>query len=77
MSDGRVCVTRVSEAGGQVIQVLLLASSRNSGDAFDLRCIVRGRMIGFLARGHPAALPRPPRGEPADIRSPGAEDGAP
>jgi len=57
--------------------VLLLASSRNSGDAFDLRCIVRGRMIGFLARGHPAALPRPPRGEPADIRSPGAEDGAP
>ncbi len=43
MSDGRVCVTRVSEAGGQVMQVMQvrpLASTRNSGDALDLRCVV-------------------------------------
>ncbi|WP_413975753.1 mechanosensitive ion channel family protein [Stenotrophomonas acidaminiphila] len=89
--DGRVCVTQVTEASEHAIQVRLLVSARNSGDAFDLRCIVRERMIDFLMREHPAALPRlraemaqpagvpqPARGGgPADIRSPGAEDGAP
>src|SRR5690606_8124713 len=28
------------------------------GEAFDLRCAVRERMIDFLARHHPYALPR-------------------
>ncbi|MTI75203.1 MAG: mechanosensitive ion channel family protein [Stenotrophomonas sp.] len=88
--DGRVCVTQVTETSEQAIQVRLLVSARNSGDAFDLRCIVRERMVDFLMREHPAALPRlraevgrqpeaPPRarqGDPGDIRSPGA-DGAP
>lgn len=89
--DGRVCVTQVTETSEQAIQVRLLVSARNSGDAFDLRCIVRERMVDFLMREHPGALPRlraeigrqpgaPPRarqGDPGDIRSPGAEDGAP
>jgi len=89
--DGRVCVTQVTETNEHAIQVRLLVSARNSGDAFDLRCIVRERMIDFLAREHPYALPRlraeigrqaeapyPLQGgAPADVRSPGAEDGAP
>ena len=92
--DGRVCVTQVTETTEHTLQVRLLVSARNSGDAFDLRCLVRERMLDFLAREHPAALPklraqleRPeadvmPRGAPRptpveDVRSPGAEDGAP
>jgi len=89
--DGRVCVTQVTETTEHTLQVRLLVSARNSGDAFDLRCIVRERMLDFLAREHPQALPRTraellqqpdpglrrPGPQPADdVRSPGAEDGA-
>ncbi|WP_146096425.1 mechanosensitive ion channel family protein, partial [Xanthomonas arboricola] len=56
--DGRVCVTQVTETSESTIQVRLLVSARNSGDAFDLRCISRERMIDFLTREHPYALPR-------------------
>ena len=56
--DGRVCVTQVTETAETTIQVRLLVSARNSGEAFDLRCIVRERMIDFLTRQHPYALPR-------------------
>ncbi|MGX9719223.1 mechanosensitive ion channel family protein [Stenotrophomonas acidaminiphila] len=89
--DGRVCVTQVTETSEHAIQVRLLVSARSSGDAFDLRCIVRERMIEFLAREHPHALPRlraeigrqanAPRplrdSGTEDVRSPGAEGGAP
>lgn len=89
--DGRVCVTQVTDTSEQSIQVRLLVSARNSGDAFDLRCLVRERMIDFLTRKHPYALPRlraeitegadalprQPRVQADDVRSPGAEDGAP
>jgi small-conductance mechanosensitive channel len=90
--DGRVCVTQVTETTDHTLQVRLLVSARNSGDAFDLRCIVRERMLDFLAREHPQALPRTraeilerpdpptraPRSQPSDdARSPGAEDGPP
>ena len=90
--DGRVCVTQVTETTDHTLQVRLLVSARNSGDAFDLRCIVRERMLDFLAREHPQALPRTraellerpdpptrtPRSQPADdVRSPGADDGPP
>lgn len=87
--DGRVCVTQVTETSEHTIQVRLLVSARNSGDAFDLRCIVRERMIDFLMREHSYALPRlraeiaaegeAPRAVPRpvqeSVRSPGAEDG--
>ena len=56
--DGRVCIAQVTETGEHVMQVRLLVSARDSGAAFDLRCAVRERMIGFLARRHPYALPR-------------------
>jgi len=91
--DGRVCVTQVTETSEQTLQVRLLVSARNSGDAFDLRCIVRERMLDFLVREHPESLPRQRTrleredGQPplhvssaasvARARSPGAEDGEP
>ena len=56
--DGRVCVAQVTETCEHTIQVRLLVSSGNSGDLFDLRCVVRERMIDYLAQCHPEALPR-------------------
>jgi small-conductance mechanosensitive channel len=56
--DGRVCIAQVTETGEHVMQVRLLVSARDSGEAFDLRCVVRERMIDFLARQHPESLPR-------------------
>ncbi|WP_372012277.1 mechanosensitive ion channel family protein [Pseudoxanthomonas sp. 10H] len=89
--DGRVCIAQVTETGEHVMQVRLLVSARDSGEAFDLRCVVRERMIAFLAARHPYALPRlraeveldgatePATGSPrpaGDIpSSPRAEDG--
>ncbi|MCW0373515.1 hypothetical protein NB691_000349 [Xanthomonas sacchari] len=91
--DGRVCVTQVTDTSERTIQVRLLVSARNSGDAFDLRCIVRERMLDFLVREHAYALPllraevapepvrlsHPPvrASDSEAMRSPGAEDGAP
>ena len=56
--DGRVCIAQVTETSEHVMQVRLLVSARDSGEAFDLRCAVRERMIAFLAKHHPQALPR-------------------
>ena len=56
--DGRVCVAQVTDADRHTIQVRLLVSARNSGDLFDLRCVVRECMVAFLAKEHPYALPR-------------------
>ena len=56
--DGRVCVAQVTETSEHTIQVRLLVSARNSGELFDLRCVVRERMIDYLERRHPQALPR-------------------
>ena len=56
--DGRVCVAQVTETSEHTIQVRLLVSARNSGDLFDLRCVARERMIDYLERCHPYALPR-------------------
>lgn len=56
--DGRVCVAQVTEASEQTVQVRLLVSARNSGDLFDLRCVVRERMIDCLSQHHPQSLPR-------------------
>lgn len=55
--DGRVCVAQITDTERSAIQVRLLVSARSSGDLFDLRCAVRERIIEFLDRSHPEALP--------------------
>jgi small-conductance mechanosensitive channel len=88
--DGRVCIAQVTETSETAMQVRLLVSARNSGDAFDLRCVVRERVLDYLAREHSYALPRQrneltreaalpdtPQVVPSvrQTNSPGAEDG--
>jgi len=90
--DGRVCIAQVTDTSETAIQVRLLMSTRSSGDAFDLRCVVRERVLDFLAREYPYALPRQrneltrehtppdtPQVVPSarQTNSPGAEDGPP
>jgi small-conductance mechanosensitive channel len=56
--DGKVVVLQVVDALPTTIQLRALVSARNSGQAWDLRCHVREKMIEFLQRNHPHALPR-------------------
>jgi hypothetical protein len=48
----------VTDAKEQTIEVRCLASAGTAGQVFDLRCEVREKMIDFLQREHPSALPR-------------------
>ncbi|MGN6376297.1 MAG: mechanosensitive ion channel family protein [Sphingomonas sp.] len=56
--DGRVAGMQVTDIKEQTIEVRALVSAANSGDAFDLRCIVREQMMAFIRDEMPEALPR-------------------
>ncbi len=56
--DGKVVVLQVTHALATTIELRALVSARNSGEAWDLRCYVREKMIEFLQREYPHALPR-------------------
>jgi hypothetical protein len=56
--DGKVVVLQVVEAQPTTIQLRALVSARNSGQAWDLRCYVREKLIEFLQQKYPHALPR-------------------
>jgi small-conductance mechanosensitive channel len=56
--DKRVCVVQVTETSERCMQVRVLVSAANSGDAFDLRCALREGLVQFIHREYPGALPR-------------------
>lgn len=56
--DGRVVGMQVTDAKEETMELRCLMSARSSGQAFDLRCEVREKLIDFLQREHPQALPR-------------------
>lgn len=56
--DGRVVNLQVTDFKQSTMEVRLLVSASNAGRAFDLRCEVREKMIGWLQAEHPRALPR-------------------
>lgn len=56
--DGKVVVLQVVDALPTTIQLRALVSARSSGEAWDLRCYVREKMIEFLQQSYPHALPR-------------------
>lgn len=56
--DGRVCVVQVTEANERGKQLRILVSSASSGQNFDLRCLLRERLLDFILREHPQSLPR-------------------
>ena len=56
--DGNIVKLQVTDADNTSMQLRVLASARSPGDAFDLRCHIREKLIEFLQRELPDALPR-------------------
>jgi small-conductance mechanosensitive channel len=56
--DGKVVGLQVTDTPGTMLELRALAGARNAGDAFDLRCEVREKLIAFLQSEYPDALPR-------------------
>ena len=49
---------QVTDARERTMELRCLAGARNAGEAFDLRCEVREKLIAFLQAEYPHALPR-------------------
>jgi small-conductance mechanosensitive channel len=56
--DGRVVVLQVSDAKERTIELRALISARSAPASWDLRCEVREKLIAFLQKEYPDALPR-------------------
>jgi small-conductance mechanosensitive channel len=56
--DKRVCGLQVTNLTDRSIELRCLVSSASSPQNFDLRCIVREKMIEFLQANYPHALPK-------------------
>jgi small-conductance mechanosensitive channel len=68
--DGKVAVLQVTDFPGTMVELRCLVSARDAGQAFDLRCEVREKLIEFLQTEYPDALPRQ-RTEIAGFSAPG------
>jgi hypothetical protein len=55
---GEVCVLQASDATEPTVQLRALMDARNSSDAWDLRCLVREKLVEYLQKNHPESLPR-------------------
>lgn len=56
--DGKVVNVQVTDFRRSTMEVRVLVSAGSSPRAFDLRCEVREKLIGFLQREYPQSLPR-------------------
>jgi small-conductance mechanosensitive channel len=56
--DGRVVNLQVTDVTEMSIQLRALASARTPAAAWDLRCLVREALIGFVSRELTSSLPR-------------------
>ena len=56
--DGKVWNLQVTNASEHTMELRALMSASESGRAWDLRCIVREKLIAFLQERYPRSLPR-------------------
>jgi small-conductance mechanosensitive channel len=56
--DGQLVKLQVVEAHEGTIELRVIVSARSAGDAFDLRCELREKLVDFLQSEVPGALPR-------------------
>jgi len=79
--DGRVCVLQVTEAIGGMIRLRALVSAQDAGALWDLRCLVRERLVTWVFEHRRDVLPRVRAdlagagadGVPGKVRSPDTE----
>jgi small-conductance mechanosensitive channel len=55
--DGQTAALQVTDTREHWMELRAIMSARSSSDAFDLRCIVREKMIRFIQQSYPQALP--------------------
>ena len=56
--DKRFWNLQVTDTTERTMQIRVLATAADSGKAWDLRCEIREKLIGFIQRNHPDRLPR-------------------
>jgi small-conductance mechanosensitive channel len=56
--DRKVNVLQVTNATDRTVELRALMSAADSGTAWDLRCLVREKLIEFVRNNYPHALPR-------------------
>ncbi|WIN00907.1 mechanosensitive ion channel family protein [Actinoplanes oblitus] len=56
--DERVCVLQVTEATGGMIRLRALVSAADAGALWDLRCLVRERLVAWMWENQRGGLPR-------------------
>ncbi|GAB3983171.1 hypothetical protein GCM10027615_67650 [Plantactinospora veratri] len=56
--DGRTCVLQVTDAVGGMVRLRALVSAADAPRLWDLRCLVREHLVGWLRDQRPSALPR-------------------
>lgn len=66
--DKRVVAVQVTDFRENVMEIRILVSASNAPKTFDLRCEVREKLIDFIQREYPSALPR--------VRAEGTANGA-
>ncbi|WP_323959452.1 mechanosensitive ion channel family protein [Arthrobacter sp. JZ12] len=56
--DGRNGKLQITQATDGLVRARILISAADSGALWDLQCLVREQMVGFIQSGFPEALPR-------------------
>ena len=55
---GKVNVLQMTDATEHAVQLRALMDSADSGKSWDLRCLVREKLLAFLQTHYPESLPR-------------------
>lgn len=58
MWDGRAWGVQVTDASAQGMELRVLLSAPDAGTAWDLRCLIREKLIAFIHQRYPGSLPR-------------------
>jgi len=56
--DGKVCVLQVTNTSERTIELRALMSAKDASTAWGLRCEVREKLIDFVRKNYPQALPK-------------------
>jgi len=56
--DGKVCVLQVTNTSERTVELRALMSAADASTAWSLRCEVREKLIDFMKRKYPLALPK-------------------
>jgi len=56
--DGKVWAFQVTDTGPQTLQLRALMGVQNSSDSWEIRCLVREKLVDYLQRNRPDCLPK-------------------